>query len=156
MKSYLMTILLSLMPISEVRGGIPFAMSQGIPFPLSLLLPMLANMLVVFPLLFMVKPLFSFLRQHHLFERLIGAYEKRAGRKMNRHLNFKKVGLFLFVAIPLPTTGVYTGVVASILAGMKAREAMLPLLLGVFVASILTYLAASGLLGFFNLIFTKM
>lgn len=156
MKRYLITILLSMMPISEVRGGIPFAMSQDIPFPLSLLLPMLANMLVVFPLLFMVKPLFSFLRQHHIFEGLIGAYEERAERKMNRHLNFKKLGLFLFVALPLPTTGVYTGVVASILAGMRAREAILPLLFGVFVASILTYMAASGLLGFFNLIFTKM
>ncbi|NLY37357.1 MAG: small multi-drug export protein [Tissierellia bacterium] len=156
MKSYLLTILLSMVPISEVRGGIPFAMSQGIPFPLCVLLPMLANMLVVFPLLFMVKPLFGFLRQYPLFERLIKAYEARAGRKLNRHMGFKKWGLFLFVAIPLPTTGVYTGVVASILAGMRAREALLPLVFGVFVASILTYMAASGLLGFFDLIFTKM
>lgn len=156
MKSYLIAILLSMMPISEVRGGIPYAMSQGIPFPLSFLLPMLANMLIVFPLLFMVKPLFAFLRRYHIFERLIDAYEGRAERKMNKHMAFKKWGLFIFVAIPFPTTGVYTGVVASILAGMRARESFFPILVGVLVASILTYMAASGLLGAFNLIFTKM
>lgn len=156
MNKYLITIFLSMIPISEVRGGIPFAMSQGIPFPLSFLIPMLANMLIVFPLVFMVKPLFSFLRQHHLFEKLILAYEERAGRKINRHMQFKKWALFVFVAIPLPTTGAYTGVVASILAGMRPREALLPLVMGVFVASILTFMAASGLLGIFNLIFTKM
>ncbi len=155
MKAILMTLLLSMAPISEVRGGIPYAMSAGIPYPMHFLMPMFANMLVVPILLFMVKPLFSFLRRHHVFEKWISAYEKRASRKMDKYAAYKKWGLFLFVAIPLPTTGVYTGVVASILGGIKAREAMLPLLAGVLVASILTYMAASGLLGVFNFIFTK-
>lgn len=155
MKRYLFTAFLSMIPISEVRGGIPYAMSQGIPFPLSYFLPVASNMLVVLPLLFMVKPLFRFLRQHHVFEKLIDAYEERASRKLNRHLKFKKWALFVFVAIPLPTTGVYTGVVASILAGMRAREAMAPLLLGVVVSGFLTHMAASGLLGVFQFIFAK-
>lgn len=155
MKAFLMTLILSMAPISEVRGGIPYAMSAGIPFPLHFVMPMLANMLVVPILLFMVEPLFTFLRKHHVFEKWILAYERRAARKMDKYAAYKKWGLFLFVAIPLPTTGVYTGVVASVLGGIKPRQAMLPLLAGVFVASILTYMAASGLLGVFNLIFAK-
>ena len=144
-----------MLPISEVRGGIPYAMSQGIPLPFSYLLPVLSNMAVVPPLLFMVRPLFNFLRQHHILESLIVAYEKRASKKLNRHLRFKRWALFVFVAIPLPTTGVYTGVVASLIAGMRARESMSPLLLGVVVSGLLTYMAALGLLGAFDFIFTK-
>ncbi|NLY72390.1 MAG: small multi-drug export protein [Tissierellia bacterium] len=155
MNKYLLTIFFSMLPISEVRGGIPFAMSQGIAFPLSFFLPMISNMIIVPPLLFMVEPLFRFLRRHHVFEKLISAYEKRASEKIEKHLKFKKWALFIFVGIPLPTTGVYTAVVASILAGVKAREAMLPLIFGVLVSASLTYMAAHGLLGVFNLIFTK-
>lgn len=156
MKVILMTLLLSMAPISEVRGGIPYAISAGIAFPMNILLPMFANMAIVPILLFLVEPLFGLMRRHHLFEKWIQAYENRAARKMDKYAAYKKWGLFLFVAIPLPTTGAYTGVVASILGGIKAKDALLPILSGVFVASLITYMAASGLLGVFNLIFTKM
>lgn len=147
----LTTIILSAAPISELRGGITYAVAKGIDFPISFILPVFVNMLVI-PIIFvMVDPLFTLFKKLSFLRKFIEKYEARAKRKIDKYEKYKIWGLFLFVAVPLPTTGVYTGIVASILIGMSPRKAAVPLIAGVFVAGIITYLTVISAGNIFSL-----
>lgn len=153
MRAFFFTIILSIAPISEVRGAIPYALANDVPMPWALLIPFLANASIV-PILYMiVRPLFAFFRQNFgRVGRWVDRFENRATAKLQKYRKYTLVGLFLLVAIPLPTTGVYTGVVAAVVAQIPARVGIFSIIAGTAVASIITYLATIGVLEFLNVI----
>lgn len=139
-----------MLPLIEIRGAAIYASAQTMPLLPSLLVGLAGNMLPI-PFIFyfarklliwgsdkvLVGPLFSF-----FLERGESAGKKLL-TKAGRGLYF---ALFIFVAIPLPGTGAWTGILASSILDMDFKRSVLACLAGVFVAAVIVYLASSGIL----------
>ncbi len=137
-RTYLVTLLLGLIPISELRGAIPFAYLNGIPLWLSFLLGVLSNALVPFLGFIFFSTLHSLLDRwslyHRFFEHTINRARRSVGEKVNK---YGLLGLMLFVAIPLPITGAWTGTIGAWVLGLDRKKSILFILLGVLVSGII-------------------
>ncbi len=131
----LYSILLSLLPISELRGAIPYALSQGMPIVSTYLICVGINILVgplVFLFLSTLHRIFYFLRFYrNIFDKIVKRSRKRVEEKIDR---FGYLGLVIFVAIPLPITGAYTGALGAWVLGMKKRKSCVAIATGVIIA----------------------
>ncbi len=147
MNSLLLAFLLSLAPISELRGGLPVALASGNPFIISLLICILANILVfpvvIFFLEFIHHRLLFFKTYRNVAEKFIERTRKKAHKKVEKYGYF---GLFLLVAIPLPFTGAYTGTIASWFFGMNKLKSFITITAGIITASILVSIIYYGVL----------
>ncbi len=134
-RTLLVSILLCLFPIAELRGGLPYALAGGIPLVPAYLICVLANSLVG-PLVFLfLSTLHRLLERwsayHRFFERIV----ERARRKVRQAVErYGYVGLAVFVAIPLPLTGAYTGAIGAWVLGMSRWKSILAIAIGVAVA----------------------
>lgn len=144
------TILLSLLPISELRGAIPFAFFRGVPLLSSVCLATLVNLFVA-PLAFIFLDFFhSFFYQNwpfysKIFDHTVQKAQQRVGAKVKAWGYF---GLLLFVGIPLPFTGAYSGVLGAWILGLDRKKSLLAITCGVLVAAIIvTILLALGYTG---------
>jgi len=129
------TILLALLPISELRGAIPYAMANGIPayiaWPVcvgfnALIAPLIYLFLATFHRLF-----YKWNWYKGLFDRFIEKARHKLHDKVER---FGYWGVTLFVAIPLPITGAYTGTVGAWVLGLDRKKTMLSVLTGVIIS----------------------
>ena len=138
MNYILKIILLSLLPISELRGGIPYAYSQGMSIMMAGTICVLANILVI-PLLYLFletlhKPLYRIGLYKKIFDFWVTRTQKKAEAKIGKYGYW---GVMLFVAIPLPITGAYTGTLAAWLLNLDKKKAFWFLALGVVIAGII-------------------
>ncbi|MBR4053422.1 MAG: small multi-drug export protein [Clostridia bacterium] len=128
---YLITFLISMLPIVELRGAIPYGIGFGLDILPVILISVVGNLLPIpFLILFGGKVLNWFAKFPKLgkpFRKILEIGEKKVA-KMHKTLFW---GLFLFVAIPLPGTGAWTGALISILLGLKLRKCFPPIVLGV-------------------------
>jgi uncharacterized membrane protein len=138
MSDYLYALILSILPISELRGGIPFALLKGYS-----ILPAYAGCVAAN---FLVGPLvFIFLNTVHrllytitVYRKLFGWFERSVRHRTARLIDrYGFWGVTLFVAIPLPVTGAYTGSVAAWLFKLDWRRSMLAVMAGVIIAGII-------------------
>lgn len=137
-RTFLITGLLSLLPISELRGAIPYGIAKGMSVPVAYLYCVALNALVA-PLvyLFLVSfhRLFSLMRWYrNLFARFIERARLRVQQKVDR---FGYWGLIFFVALPLPITGAYTGTLGAWILGLDARRTFLAVLAGVMISGVI-------------------
>ena len=134
-KTLLVSILLCLFPIAELRGGLPYALAGGISLLPAYLICVLANALVG-PLVFLFlstlhRLLDRWAAYHGFYERIV----ERARRKVHQAVErWGYVGLAVFVAIPLPLTGAYTGAIGAWVLGMSRWKSILAIAIGVAVA----------------------
>ncbi len=142
------TVLVSMIPVIELRGGIPFGVGVGLPVWLAYLAAIIGNMLPVPFIVVYIRRIFQWMRRHlprlnHLVTRL----EQKAHLKGRMVTKYKYLGLAIFVAIPLPGTGAWTGALAAAFLDMPLRKALPSIFAGVLVAgvaiSILTFGVAS-------------
>lgn len=127
----LATIVISALPIFELRGGIPVALfTYDLPVAQAILLSLIGNTIPTVLLLWWLDPVSRWLSLHSRhFDRFFKWLFERTHKKFyEHHQKWGDVGLVIFVAIPLPMTGVYTGAVAAFLFGIPFRRAF-PLLL---------------------------
>lgn len=150
-----LVILVSMMPISELRGSIPLGISLGFSPEKSAFISILGNMAIVPVLLLIIQPIFSLLKRIDFFEKLLDKIEKRAADKVKNYKKIEIIGLFLLVAIPFPTTGVYTGCVAANVLNIKFKNALISICAGVLLAGLIVYLVSSGAVNFGSSIFLK-
>ena len=134
----LVTAVLSFMPISELRGAIPFAIVNNIPWYAAFLFSTAFNALVApFCWLFLAtvhKLLYGVSWYQKLFERFV----ERARRKLSGNMEkWGWMGIALFVAIPLPVTGAWTGTLGAWVLGVSKRRTMMAVTLGVMGAGII-------------------
>jgi uncharacterized membrane protein len=137
-KEILYSILLSLLPISELRGGIPYAYFNDIPLQVAAPLCILSNALVpliVWLFLASFHKLFSRSKFYKgAFDRFVENARKKVSPKVEK---YGYVGLMIFVAIPLPVTGAWTGTLGAWILGMEKKKATLSIMLGVVIAGII-------------------
>lgn len=144
----LAVILIAMTPISELRGAIPVAIGIYKMNPLdAFLLSFLGNILPVAPLLLFLNPVERWLRRYQVFDRFFNWLFERTKRKLSEDIaKYKALALCIFVALPLPATGAWTGCAAAFIFGLKFRHAFPAIVLGVFIAGILVTLASIGVI----------
>lgn len=127
-------VILAAMPISELRGAIPLAFTMGFSPVKAYLLAFVGNIIPVIPLLFLLQPVTNKLRHIRIFEKFFTWLFERTRRRATLVEKFEALGLILFVAIPLPITGAWTGCIAATLFKIRLRYAFLAILVGVIIA----------------------
>lgn len=142
-------VVLAALPISELRGAIPMALAMGFSPQKAYFLAFVGNLIPVVPLLFLLEPISARLRHIKIFERFFDWLFERTRRKATLIEKFEALGLILFVAIPLPITGAWTGCVAASLFKIRFRYALLAIVAGVAIAGLVVMgvsLVGKGLL----------
>jgi len=129
---------LSLLPISELRGGIPYAVASDIHIIIAYIVCVLSNILVI-PILYIFletlhKPLYRIKPYRYIFDKWVVRTREKAERQVGKYGYW---GVMLFVAIPLPVTGAYTGTLAAWLLNLEKRKSFWYLALGVVIAGII-------------------
>ncbi len=142
------TMLVSMIPVVELRGGIPFGVTQGLPVWAAYLAAIIGNILPVPFILVYIRNVFKWMRRHMpRLNRLVDRLERKAHLKGQTVTKYKYLGLILFVAIPLPGTGAWTGALAAAFLDMPLRKALPSIFIGILIAgaaiSILTFGVAS-------------
>ena len=135
---FLQALVISMVPIAELRVGLPIAIASGLPFPLAFLASVLGNMLPVPFIIIFIKKVFSWLRMHWpRMNSFVTKMEQRAESKRETIDRYGPWGLLLFVAIPAPGTGAWTGALIAALMNMKLRQAVPIIFVGVCIAGFL-------------------
>ena len=156
MKKYLIVFLISMVPLIELRGAIPYAVGFGLPLVPSLVVALFGNMLPVpFIFLFARKILVWGKDKKYIGKFFSWCLEK--GEKGGRKLEAKAgaglyIALLLFVGIPLPGTGAWTGTLAASLLDMDFKKSMLYILGGLLLAAAIMLAASLGVFGAINLV----
>lgn len=128
---------LAAMPVSELRGAIPLALAMGFSPLKAYILAVIGNLLPVLPILFLLQPVADKLRHIRLFAKFFDWLFERTKKKARMVEKFEALGLILFVAIPLPITGAWTGCVAATLFKIRLRYAFLSIAIGVIIAGLI-------------------
>jgi len=135
---WLATVVLGALPVSELRGAIPFALYNGISPIYAYFLAVLGNMIPVIPLLLFLEPVSMYLRRYRIFDVFFSWLFERT--RHNHSESFEKYGtlaLIIFVAIPLPATGAWSGCAAAFVFGIQFRHALPAILAGVMIAGLI-------------------
>ncbi|MFN4072143.1 MAG: COG2426 family protein [Thermus sp.] len=141
----LYVILVAALPVVELRGAIPLGVALGLSPEEAFLLALLGNLLVAPVALFLLPWGVALLTRVPLLARLWAALEARVrlrGEEQVQRLG--ALGLFLFVAVPFPGTGAWSGAVLSVVLGLKRRYALLAISLGVLAAGLIVLLLTGG------------
>jgi uncharacterized membrane protein len=149
-------LILTIMPVTELRAGLPvaivYAMDNNIPILLVFSLIILLNILMIFVIFYLLDFAHKFLKNIEFFRTLAGKFINRFQKKVDK---FEKkyetlgfIALVLFVAVPLPGTGAWSGCLVAWLLGLERKRSISAIALGVAIAGILILI---GTLGFFNL-----
>ncbi|WP_406670331.1 small multi-drug export protein [Methanolobus sp. ZRKC4] len=138
------TVIIGALPVFELRGAIPVAIGMyGMAPEYAYFFAVLGNMIPVIPLLLFLEPVSSYLRRFRVFDMFFSWLFERTRR--NHTEKFEKYGtmaLTLFVAIPLPVTGAWTGCVAAFVFGIEFKHALPAILVGVLIAGIIVSVVA--------------
>lgn len=143
--------IISLLPILELRGGLIAASLMGVPLVNAFVICFIANILPIPFILLFIKRIFKFLKRFKTFEGLVASLESKAIKRSDSIKKKQLLGLFAFVAVPLPGTGGWTGSLIAALLGMDIKKSFLTVMAGVFTAGVImvviTYFIP-GLFGF--------
>ena len=145
----LATFLMSLLPIIELRGSIIFAAAQNVPWYIAYIVSVIGNVLPIPFIILFLRPILNYLKKTKHLAKAANWLQERSMKKADQILKYEILGLFLFVAIPLPGTGAWTGAVIASLLVMRIIKAFPTIVLGVMAAGIIMVL---GSYGFFSVI----
>ncbi len=143
---WIVTLFFAALPISEVRGAIPLAIGVYGYQPIeAYLLAVFGNILPIIPLLLFLGPVSDYLRRFDLWDKFFTWLFARTRRKcIKEHENFGLTALAIFVAIPLPMTGAWTGCAVAFLLGFRFWPAFLAISAGVIIAGLIVTAAVMG------------
>lgn len=132
------TFVISMVPIIELRGAIPFGVANGLPLLLVCFISIIGNIIPVPFVILFIRRIFEWLRtKNEKLDNLVLRFEERAMNKSKLVQRYTFWGLFLFVAIPLPGTGAWTGSLIAAMLEIRLKIAIPAILLGLFCASII-------------------
>ena len=143
----LIAFIVSCCPILELRGGLIAAKIMDVEFFRAFAICFLGNILPIPFILLFIRRIFNLLKRNRKIEELIEKLEARSIRKADKVKRYRLWGLFLFVAIPLPGTGAWTGALIADLFDIRLKHSLPVIALGVLVAGIIVSSLSYGLLG---------
>ncbi|HIH98755.1 MAG TPA: small multi-drug export protein [Thermoplasmata archaeon] len=132
----LIVTVISMLPIVELRGALPVGyLALNMPLPNSFAFSILGNLIPVPLIFYLLKPIEKFLRTWKRWDRFFDKlYQKTRARASGKIERYKELGLILFVAIPLPVTGAWTGTLIAYLFGLSFKKSFPVIALGVLIA----------------------
>ncbi|MFZ7104924.1 MAG: COG2426 family protein [Peptococcaceae bacterium] len=137
-------ILLSALPLTELRLAIPLAIAWGIDPLKSYLLACIGNFLPLIPFLLILEPLHNFILKVPYLNKIMQRLLLKTRGKGRQVEKYGALGLIFFVAVPLPGTGIYSGAVLAFLFGIRFWFALPALTLGMLLAGLAVTLASAG------------
>lgn len=144
---YIVIFVISLFPILELRGGLIAASILDVPAFPAYIVCIIGNILPLPFILIFLDSVFDFMIKHNILKRFVLWCSKKGNEKKDKILKYGFWGLVLFVGIPLPGTGAWTGALIATLLRMDKKRSFLAILLGILIASIIMMLISYGILG---------
>ena len=147
----LVTFIVSMLPVVELRLAIPIGVSMGLPVWQAAVISVFGNLIPAPFIIAFIRVVMAFLRDKSaLMRRFVEWLERKAtGPKADRVRRYEFWGLLLFVAVPLPGTGAWTGALVAALLDIRMRRALPPICVGVLIAAVIVSLATSGVIQVF-------
>ena len=139
--------IISMIPILELRGGLLAASLLEVPALSAIPLCIVGNIIPIPFILLFIRQIFKLLKKTRLFRRLIQKLEDRAMKKSDQIKKYEFWGLMLFVGIPLPGTGAWTGALIASLLEVDIKKSSLAILGGIIMATVIMYVVSYGLVG---------
>lgn len=139
---YVMTFCISMLPVVEIRGAVPVGTALNLNTYWLLFFSILGNLLPIPFVVLFARRILSVLKRFRLFSHFAAYLENKAAKNADKILNYEKLGLFLFVAIPLPGTGAWTGAIIASLFNLRLKNCLPPIACGVIAAGILMTLGS--------------
>lgn len=143
----LIVFIISMLPILELRGGLIAASLLNLNIVSSFIICFIGNILPVPFILWFITPIFDRLKKTKKLSKLVNKLENKAMSKKDQIEKYQYWGLMLFVGIPLPGTGAWTGCLIAALLGMDKKKSFLFTTLGVLMAGIIMLILSFGVLG---------
>lgn len=145
---FIFTMLVSMIPVVELRGGLPFGVALGLPYPAAFAAAVIGNTLPAPFIVVYIRRIFQWMRRKlPRFNGVVDKLETKAHLKGDWVNKYKYLGLLLFVGVPLPGTGAWTGSLAAAFLDMPLRKALPSIIAGVILAGCimtgLTYLGVN-------------
>ena len=146
----LATFFISMVPVIELRGGLPYGIALGLPYPLALITATLGNMLPVPFIIVYIRKIFSWLRRRsERLDRIVSTLEKKAHIQGRFVRKYSALGLCVLVAVPLPGTGAWTGALVAAMLDMRLKKAVPMIFLGVCIAAVIMSAVTFGIIHLF-------
>lgn len=141
------TFLISMIPVVELRGGLPYGIAFGLDYPVALAAAVLGNLLPVPFVIVFIRRIFAWMRRIlPKCDVFITKLEKKAHLKGKIVRKYSAFGLCLFVAIPLPGTGAWTGALIAALLDIRLKKAVPAIVTGVLIAALIITIITYGTL----------
>ena len=141
----LMTFFISMVPVLELRGAIPFGTAYGLPLWAAILISIVGNLVPVPFIIIFIRKIFAWLRRkNQKLDHLVTRLEIRAEKKSDVVQKYAFWGLFVLVAIPLPGTGAWTGALVAAMLDMRLKRAFPAIALGVIAAGVIVAFVTYG------------
>ncbi|MFC2154346.1 COG2426 family protein [Candidatus Altiarchaeota archaeon] len=140
MDAWLYLVGITLLPYIELRGSIPVAIGLGLPPLQVFLVATFVNILIIYPAFIFLDWFFHYMERIPLFNKAISKTQKKAKPYVDK---YGMLGLAVFVGVPLPGTGAYSGALAAHLFGIKNKRAIMAIALGVTAAGIMVTLIST-------------
>ena len=154
LKKYLIVFLVSMVPLIELRGAIPIAAGMGLPFVQYYIIAIIGNMIPVPFIYFFARKILVWGADKPVIGNFFTWCLEKGGKKLQETAGKGLfVALLLFVGIPLPGTGAWTGTLAASILDMDFKSSVLAVMLGVILAGIIMALASMGLFGALGALF---
>lgn len=138
---------ISMIPILELRGGLLAASLLQIPAASAIPICIIGNIIPIPFILLFIRQIFKWMKKIKIFRGLIEKLEARAMRKSDNIRRYEFLGLVLFVGIPLPGTGAWTGALIASLLEVDIKKSSLAILLGLVMATVIMYVISYGIVG---------
>lgn len=141
----IITFLVSMVPVIELRGAIPIATGLGLSPWVAIPVAMIGNLVPIPFIIIFIKKIFAWMRKvSPKLNRVVDKMEAKADKNKEKVLKYAFWGLVLFVAIPLPGTGAWTGALVAAMIDMPLKKAFPCVVLGVIIAGIIVSFVSYG------------
>ncbi|NLM45362.1 MAG: small multi-drug export protein [Firmicutes bacterium] len=145
---YLKVFIMSTLPVVELRGGLPLGISLGLAVWEAFLCSYLGNIVIIPPFLWVLERLEKFIAKNRVTAPFYQIMLRKAVKKKELFARYGKYALFIFVAVPLPTTGAWTACVAARFFRIPSRQAFAIISLGVLAAGLIMLAMTWFVIGF--------
>ena len=143
----LIIFIISMIPILELRGGLLAASLLKVSAAKAIPICIIGNIIPIPFILLFIRQIFKLMKKTKIFRGLIERLEKRAMGKSDQIKRYEFLGLLLFVGIPLPGTGAWTGALIASLLEVDIKKSSIAILCGLFMASAIMYIVSYGIVG---------
>ena len=148
LKNYLWVFFLSMVPVLELRAAIPIGATLGLEWVANYLICVIGNMIPVPIILLFVRHVLEWMKKIPRLDKIALWVENKAQKNTPKVQKYASLGLLLFVALPLPGTGAWTGALVAAMLDMRMKYAIPSIFCGVLIAGLIMSLASYGLVSF--------